>query len=111
MARKIRKFDQIKEFAVRLYQGLLEVGVHSDMIILFGSVAKGTQHQDSDIDFCVVSRNYGKDPVMENARANMVASKIDTRIEVRTASLDDYMKSFVLSPILYEIKKTGICIL
>ena len=111
MARKIKEYDKLKEYAVRLYHGLLEVKVHSDMIILFGSFARGNQRQDSDIDLCVISRHYGKDPLMENAQANIIASKIDSRIEVRTASLDEYLKNFVLSPILHEIKQTGICIL
>ena len=111
MASKRIQIDAIKEHAVQLYHKLMIANVHADVILLFGSYARGQAHADSDIDLCVVSRDYGKDPIMEGAKANLIASKINSRIEVVTVSLYEYFERMPLSPILHEIKKTGICIL
>jgi predicted nucleotidyltransferase len=80
------------------------------MIILFGSFAKGQQHKDSDIDIAVVSRQYGKNKLFEGAKLNLVASKIDPRIEALPFSLKEYRDPHNISPILHEIKSTGICL-
>jgi len=52
----------ILEILRQFRSALIERGVRVDAMILFGSWAKGTQHEGSDIDVVVVSRDFdGKD--------------------------------------------------
>lgn len=48
---------------------------------VFGSWAKGTAHEDSDIDVCVVSPNFGKDYIADMVRLRKISLPIDSRIE------------------------------
>jgi predicted nucleotidyltransferase len=98
------------DIAVRLHIALRRESVWADMIILFGSQAKGNARKHSDIDIAVVSRNFGKDKLVEGAMLDRVAVKIDTRIEALPFSLKEYKDPRNISPILHEIKKHGICI-
>jgi predicted nucleotidyltransferase len=50
-------------------------------IILYGSQAKGTGHQDSDIDVAVVFKNIDGDYLETAARLFQLRRKIDSRIE------------------------------
>ncbi len=109
MARKPLKHEMV-DIAVRLHIALRRESVWADMIILFGSQAKGNARKHSDIDIAVVSRNFGKDKLVEGAMLDRVAVKIDTRIEALPFSLKEYKDPRNISPILHEIKKHGICI-
>jgi predicted nucleotidyltransferase len=111
MARRTKKFVKIRQLAVKLFVKLRDEGIRVDMIVLFGSYAKGKQREDSDIDLCVVSRDFGKDRIDEGASVNLIASRIDTRLECITANLYDYMAKSTISPILHEVKKHGVGIL
>lgn len=48
---------------------------------------------------------------MEGALCNLLASDIDARIEVVPIGLDAYFDRNSISPILHEVKKTGICLI
>jgi predicted nucleotidyltransferase len=109
VARKPLKHEMV-DIAVRLHIALRRESVWADMIILFGSQAKGNARKHSDIDIAVVSRNFGKDKLVEGAMLDRVAVKIDTRIEALPFSLKEYKDPRNISPILHEIKKHGICI-
>jgi predicted nucleotidyltransferase len=111
MARKSKKLDKIRELAIKLFVQMRSQGLRVDMIVLFGSYAKGHEREDSDIDLCVVSRDFGHDRIDEGARVNLIASRIDSRLECITVSLTDYMKRNTISPILHEIKKHGVGLL
>lgn len=86
---------------------LLEKKIHPDVIILFGSYAKGNVNKNSDIDIAVVSKKFGKNRHKEGVLLNMLAHEIDSRLEVIPVSLKEYMKKFTTSPILDQIHKTG----
>lgn len=98
------------DLAVRLHIALRRASIWADMVILFGSRAKGTARKDSDIDLAVVSRNFGKDKLNEGAVLDLIAAKIDTRIEALPFSLAEYKDPHNISPILHEIKKHGVCL-
>lgn len=54
--------DDVLELLRKFRRVLEENKVHVDQLILFGSWAKGTQQEGSDIDVVVVSRDFeGKD--------------------------------------------------
>jgi uncharacterized protein len=104
-------FAEIKHGCLMLRELLRQEGVAVDGIILFGSRAKGTHRPDSDIDLCVISRNFGKDRFEESVLAIRLASKCLPFSEVVSVGVTDYLEAQTLSPILHEIKKTGILIL
>lgn len=76
-----------------------------DAIILFGSYAKGTEKQDSDIDIAVISSDF-KDIIDDAANLIGYTWKIDTRIEPHPITTEDYEN--VATPFVQEVINTGI---
>lgn len=76
-----------------------------DAIILFGSYAKGTENEDSDIDIAVISSDF-KDIIDDGANLIGYTWKIDTRIEPHPITTEDYEN--VATPFVQEIIDTGI---
>lgn len=76
-----------------------------EAIILFGSYAKGTENEDSDIDIAIISSDF--DDIIDDG-ANLIGYtwKIDTRIEPHPIKKEDYEK--VSTPFIKEIIDTGI---
>ncbi len=75
-------------------------------IILFGSYAKGTQHEDSDIDIAVVTDDIKTNMFDESVNLMKLRKGIDYRIEPHIITAHDYENnetSFVV-----EVKNTGI---
>ncbi len=104
-------FIQVKRILIEYYKELKRKNISVDLIILFGSYAKGIPHKDSDIDVAVISRSFGKDRFKEGLRVNRAAHSVDARIEAIPISLKEYFDPHSISPILHEIKKTGVLIL
>lgn len=71
-------------------------------IILYGSQAKGTAHEDSDIDVAVVFKSIDGDYLDTAARLFQLRRKIDSRIE--PAIFDEHHDP---SGFLEEIMRTG----
>ena len=76
-----------------------------EAIILFGSYAKGTQNEDSDIDIAIISSDF-KDIFDDMADLIGYTWKIDTRIEPHPISKEDYDK--IATPFVQEVIDTGI---
>jgi predicted nucleotidyltransferase len=74
-----------------------------DQIILFGSYAKGTYHEYSDIDIAVVMKDYEDffDTQMELMR---MCIDFDTRIEPHPFKTSKFGLS---NPLVYEVVKHG----
>ena len=96
--RKIMK--SIKEYIQKISQYY-----KIETIILFGSYAKGTQNEDSDIDIAIISDDF-KDLIDDMADLIGYTWKIDTRIEPHPISKEDYEK--IATPFVQEIINTGI---
>jgi len=91
---------------VKDYLNLLKKeGVGVEKGILFGSLAKGTAKDDSDIDLCVVASEFGRDPVAETARLKFYTWDVDPCIEVVPYSPADL--AVEEDPLAYEITKYG----
>lgn len=56
-------------------------GVLISNATIYGSWAKGTASDDSDIDVCVVSPRFGKDYIKEMVELRKIALEVDSRIE------------------------------
>lgn len=76
-----------------------------EAIILFGSYAKGTENEDSDIDIAIISSDFN-DIIEDGAKLIGLTWKIDTRIEPHPILSEDYKK--VSNPFVREVVDTGI---
>lgn len=74
-------------------------------IILFGSYAKGTENEDSDIDIAIISSDFN-DIIEDGAKLIGLTWKIDTRIEPHPITTEDYEK--ISNPFVKEVMNTGI---
>ena len=74
-------------------------------IILFGSYAKGTQNEESDIDIAVISDDF-HDIYDCMAILMGITWDIDARIEPHPITTEDYKK--ISNPFIKEVIDTGI---
>jgi uncharacterized protein len=72
--------------------------------ILFGSFAKGTHHDDSDIDLALVINNVS-DIIDTQIDLMKLRRNIDLRIEPHPFMISDFNNS---NPVVHEILKYGI---
>ena len=102
--------ERCTEILERLIPGLVDIFQENVVtIILYGSVARGTQTQESDIDIAVIVKSYTK--VMHEQMTDFI---VDLELEydkVLTVLLIDYDK-FVewenVMPYYKNVKKEGI---
>ncbi|PIU68743.1 hypothetical protein COS81_02790 [candidate division WWE3 bacterium CG06_land_8_20_14_3_00_42_16] len=85
---------------------LRDNGLQIEKMIVFGSVAKGTACKESDLDVCVVSSLFGKDPIEESMRLSKLAMEIDYSLEPHPYSPKDLQEKF--DPLAAEIRKHGV---
>lgn len=71
---------------------------------LFGSYAKGTNHEDSDIDVAVVVKNVS-DIIDTQIEMMKLRRKIDLRIEPHPFIISDFNQN---DPLVNEILKHGV---
>jgi predicted nucleotidyltransferase len=85
-----------------------EQGVHLRTVILFGSFAKGKQHEWSDIDVALVADDFTGIGFIDRERFPYVGIKKPyIRIESKTYPTDYFRNS---DPFIEEIKKDGIVV-
>jgi predicted nucleotidyltransferase len=82
-------------------------GVPLRKVFLFGSFAKGTQHEWSDIDVALVADEFEGLPQDMRLFPRIGSKKPYVRIEALTYPTDYFIQS---DPLIEEIKKTGIVI-
>ena len=85
---------------------LREKGISVSEAYLFGSYAKGNAKDWSDIDICVVSRNFGKDYFDEMVSLRKLAGFVDDRIEPHPFAEGDLDDPY--SILSTEIRKYGV---
>lgn len=71
---------------------------------MFGSFAKGTNHEDSDIDIAIVVKNVS-DIIDTQIDMMKLRRKVDLRIEPHPFMLNDFNQD---NPVVSEILKHGI---
>lgn len=54
----LKKTQDINKIIERFKQALIKFNINPDKIILYGSYAKGTPREDSDIDLVVISDDF-----------------------------------------------------
>ena len=75
-----------------------------DDAILFGSFAVGHQHEGSDIDIAIVSKDI-KNTFDDSLKMTRLRRGIDVRIEPHPIRTEDYRKN--ATQLTNEIRKTG----
>lgn len=75
------------------------------LIMLFGSCAKDTANDRSDIDIAVISKTFGKNVSENFAKLTVIAYGVNVEIEPHPFSIDDWN---YITPFTNEIKKTGV---
>ncbi len=76
-----------------------------ESVYVFGSYARGTSNQDSDIDLALIFKNLDDSKRFDmQVQLMLLAAQIDTRIEPHPISYDDFYSD---NPFAAEIKKTG----
>ena len=85
---------------------LLEHGYPVLRVVLFGSVAKNTAHQHSDIDLAVVTNSFHSSVMEERVDIHLASMTIDPRIETVTLRPEDFDRPFFT--LAREIEKTGV---
>jgi len=77
-----------------------------EKVILFGSYAKGTTHQYSDVDLAVFSDNFKNSSRIENLKFLILkAMDFDLDLEPQPFTVDDYLNP---EGFVEEIIRTGI---
>jgi predicted nucleotidyltransferase len=95
---------------VRAYaRDIQNEGVDLHSVILFGSYAKGTQHEWSDIDVALVADEFTGWVYDDHVKfKSLLVKKPYILIETKTYPTDYFRQS---DPFIEEIKKDGIVIL
>lgn len=89
----------------KFYKLLIKKGVPVEKMILFGSWAKGRPKYYSDLDVCVVSKIFGRDPYSEMVNLQIIASDIEPMIEPHPYNLKDLHDPW--DPLACEILRYG----
>jgi len=95
--------DTVRDYA----REIANSGIALTKVILYGSFAKGTQHEWSDIDVALVADQFEGLPGDHYYFAPIAIKKPYIRIETITYPTDYFNEG---DPFIDEIKKTGIII-
>ncbi len=102
-----RRLNQEVLGLVRRYIRTVErAGIPVQEALIFGSYARGTPHQWSDIDVAVVSTRFGHNPHDERVQLMKLCRDISTAIEPHPFHPDDLNDRW--STLAQEVKKYGI---
>ncbi len=106
MVKKTILTDSPENLIKKYRQVLVKNGIKVEKIILFGSYARGTPKPWSDLDLCIVSRQFGKNDYDESVLLEKLTTNIDDMIEPHPYNPKDLADPF--DPLAYEINKTGV---
>ena len=104
---QINNIEEVREImeSIEKYIERISQYYKIEAIILFGSYAKGTENEDSDIDIAVISSDF-KNIIQDGADLIGYTWKIDTRIEPHPIRTEDYEN--IATPFVQEVINTGI---
>ena len=91
---------------IQNFLDLLKPEIHIEKVILFGSYAKGTHNESSDIDLAIISPDFKQDKCIEDMTFLLcTANKLKADIQTIPFSLAEYEEPVGL---LEEILRTGV---
>lgn len=92
--------------ASRFKKALQEAGVPFESVIVFGSVARKSMHEQSDIDIAVIGRPYKGNRMDEQHELSYIRRKISYKIQPIWFYPEHLEDKY--STLAQEIKKDGI---
>jgi len=95
---------EVFDIANNYLKYLLQHNYKFEVAYLFGSYAKGTYNNDSDIDIAIVF-NELNDRFSTQVQLLMLTTKFDTRIEPHPIDKKEFN---INNPFVYEIMKYGV---
>ncbi|MCQ2748544.1 MAG: nucleotidyltransferase domain-containing protein [Clostridia bacterium] len=98
--------NEVIKQIVEKYAKLICENYNVEAIILFGSCAKGTNNEDSDIDIAIITDDFENDLLDEELVLMRLRRDIDTRIEPHLIRINDYKNQ--ATPFIKEVYETGI---
>ncbi|MBN1350371.1 nucleotidyltransferase domain-containing protein [candidate division KSB1 bacterium] len=87
----------------RKFTSIIKNNYDCKQAFLFGSYAKGTNREESDIDIAVILNEF-ENPIEMQLELMRIRRKIDSRIEPHPFREKDFNPS---NPVAYEILKYG----
>jgi predicted nucleotidyltransferase len=91
---------------IRTYIGVIaKNNINVEKVYLFGSYARGTAVDDSDIDIAIVSDDFSGDRFADRRRVVPLRRKIDRRLEPIPYRPENFKEN---DPLVVEILKNGI---
>ena len=97
--------SKIEDIVLKYVKAICEQ-YNVEAVILFGSYAKGTEHEDSDIDIAIVIDEFKENIIAEEVEFMKYRRGIDYRIEPHIIRVKDYKERS--TPFIEEVIKTGI---
>lgn len=85
------------------YASVIKTNYDCKQVFLFGSYAKGTNHEESDIDIAVILKEF-ENPMAIQLELMRLRRKIDSRIEPHPFREKDFN---ITNPVVNEILKHG----
>ena len=96
----------IEEIKSQIVKALIPL--KPEKIILFGSFAYGTPTEDSDIDICVVKKDY-KNRWEEKLKIDKLLDNIRIGKDILVPKIDEYnFYSKEINSVYYDIDKKGV---
>lgn len=97
--------QEIQRVVADFKRTLKLAGIRTTRLILFGSYAQGRPHPWSDVDLCVVSRQFGRRDFDDAVKIATLAKRVNYLLEVHPMHPKDLRQG--LHPLAQEIKRTG----
>ncbi|MDD3014555.1 MAG: nucleotidyltransferase domain-containing protein [Candidatus Gastranaerophilales bacterium] len=97
----------IEKIVKNFIKSVEERNIKIEAVFLFGSYAKNTADENSDIDIAVISPDFGKDFFDECVSLKEISEKIDFDISPRAYSLEEYNNAKEGDFLYQEIIKKG----
>lgn len=96
---------------INRYLAAVQAQYQVDRAILYGSYAKGTPHDDSDIDLIIISPDFGGTPKLDrHQKLGWIAWQVRTTyIEPLGFTPEEYENASPLG-LLGEVKETGVVV-
>lgn len=93
--------DSKIDISINRYAELVKKSMPVNMIILYGSYAKGTENKDSDIDIAVVVDELEEDFLDASARLFSLCREVNTDIEPKLIIRKNNRSGFLESILKY----------
>ena len=104
-------FFSLRQSLYPIVDELNLLNYHIDVVLLFGSRAKGTHSTQSDYDLAFVSRDFGADRIAEGALLGHLLFKRVPNADAIPVSLFDFLSVQPVSPLIAEIKAHSITLI